>query len=215
MSIPLYVDLSFPIRGTVVPRDHGYALYGALSRALPCVHGADWIAIHGIAAKQADSNLTLERMGRLRIRVPSERLGELLALTGTTIEVAGHPIEIGVPTIHPLVPAAILDARLVVIRLTGGIPKPFDNEAFERRFLAESRRQLAALGATGELVISGRQSLRVGGQRVIGCSVRVGGLSSEDSIKLQIGGIGGKRTMGCGVFRPARIKQRQQIQQAA
>jgi CRISPR-associated protein Cas6 len=207
MSTPLYVDMSFPIRGTTIPRDHGYALYGAVSRAIPSVHGANWIAIHGIAAKQADTNLTLERAGRLRIRVPSDRIGELLALAGTSIEIAGCALEIGAPTVHPLVPAAILDARLVVIRLTGGIPKPFDNELFERRFLAEGRRQLVALGVAGELVISGRQSLRVGGQRVIGCSVRVGGLSSDDSIKLQIDGIGGKRTMGCGVFRPARIKQ--------
>ena len=213
MGITMYVDMSFPIRGTTVPRDHGYALYGALSRAIPAVHGADWIAIHGIAAKQADATLTFERAGRLRIRVPSDRIGELLVLAGSSIEVAGHRVEIGVPTVHPLLPAAILDARLVVIRLTGGIPKPFDNEAYERRFLAEARRQLAALGTTGELVISGRQCLRVGGQRVIGCSVRVGGLSSDDSIKLQIEGIGGKRTMGCGVFRPARIKQ--QILKAA
>ena len=213
MNTTMYVDMSFPIRGRTIPRDHGYALYGALSRVLPSVHGADWIAIHGIAAQQADANLSLERAGRLRIRVPSERIGEMIALAGTSIEIAGHSVEIGAPTVHPLVPAAILDARLVVIRLTGGIPKPFDNEVFERRFLAEAHRQLAALGATGELVISGRQSLRVGGQRVIGCSVRVGGLSSDDSIKLQIEGIGGKRTMGCGVFRPARIKQ--QIRKAA
>ena len=213
MSTSLHVDLSFPVRGKSIPRDHGYALYGALSRAIPSLHGADWIAVQGIAAKQADAKLTLERDGRLRIRVPSARIGELLALAGASIEIAGHLVEIGAPTVHPLVPAAILDARLVVIRLTGGIPKPFDNVAFERRFLAEARRQLAALGTTGELLISGRQSLRVGGQRVIGCSVRIGGLSSDDSIKVQIEGIGGKRTMGCGVFRPARIKQ--QIAKAA
>ncbi len=213
MNTALYVDMSFPIRGETIPRDHGYALYGALSRALPSVHGADWIAIHGIAARQAHANLTLERAARLRIRVPSDRIGELLALAGTSIEIAGRPVQIGAPTVHPLVPAAILDARLVVIRLTGGIPKPFDNDAFERRFLAEARRQLATIGVTGDLVISGRQSLRVGGQRVLGCSVRVGGLSADDSIKLQVEGVGGKRTMGCGVFRPARIKQ--QIRKAA
>ena len=70
MSTPLYVDMSFPIRGTIIPRDHGYALYAALSRAIPSVHGADWIAVHGIAAKLADENIILERAGRLRIRVP-------------------------------------------------------------------------------------------------------------------------------------------------
>jgi hypothetical protein len=36
--------------------------------------------------------------------------------------------------------------------------------------------------------------------------VRVLGLSADDSLKLQICGLGGKRTMGCGIFRPARIK---------
>jgi hypothetical protein len=77
--------------------------------------------------------------------------------------------------------------------------------AIDRRFLAEARRQLAERGIRGELELSGRLSLRVAGQRILGHSVRVLGLSSEDSLKLQIHGLGGKRTMGCGIFRPVRI----------
>jgi CRISPR/Cas system CSM-associated protein Csm4 (group 5 of RAMP superfamily) len=38
--------------------------------------------------------------------------------------------------------------------------------------------------------------------------VRVLGLSPDDSLKLQIHGLGGKRTMGCGIFRSARIKMK-------
>ena len=94
-----------------------------------------------------------------------------------------------------------------MIRLTGGVPKPFDRNAFETRFLAEAHRQLIAHEIRGDLELSGRDSLRVGGRRVIGYAVRVLGLSPEHSLKLQSVGLGGKRTMGCGLFRPARIRE--------
>lgn len=44
MSTSQYVDIAFPARGRTVPRDHGYALHGALSGWLPIIHGADWLA---------------------------------------------------------------------------------------------------------------------------------------------------------------------------
>lgn len=206
------VDVAFVVTGQTVPREHNYALYGALSRAMPQVHGCDWLGIHGIAARQLGERLDLGRGGRLRVRVPAARIPEMLTLVGRELDVAGNVVRVGNPTIEPLVPAAVLDARIVVIRLTGGLPKPFNREVFEARFLAEAQRQLAEVGVTAELAISGRQRIAVGGQRVVGCSLRAGGLSAEHSIALQTAGIGGKRTMGCGIFRPARIKQaRQQV----
>lgn len=209
-----HVDLAFPIRGRTVPRDHGYALYGAMSRLVPGVHGASWIGIHGIAGKLANpEELTLEPMGTLRVRVPTDKIGELLALAGATLDVSGRRVEVGAPSVHPLTPVAALDARLVVIRFTGGISKPFDREAFDKRFVAEAQRQLVKHEIRGDLELCGRQSLRVSGQRVIGHSVRVLGLSPDDSLKLQILGLGGKRTMGCGIFRAARVKVK--VKQAA
>jgi CRISPR-associated protein Cas6 len=205
MNLHSHIDLAFPVLGRTIPRDHGYALYGALSRLIPAVHGATWIGIHGIAAKLArPEELALEPMGMLRIRVPTEKIGGLLALAGATLEVAGRRICVGAPTVHALIPAAALDARLVVIRFTGGISKPFDREAFDKRFIAEAQRQLLEHEIRGDLELCGRQNLSVGAQRVIGHSVRVLGLSPDDSLKLQIHGLGGKRTMGCGVFRPSR-----------
>jgi CRISPR-associated protein Cas6 len=210
MADVTYVDLSFPVRGNTIPRDHSYALYGALSRAVPSIHQADWIGIQAIAARLAGperpEHLTLEPLGRLQLRVPAAKLSVLIGLTGTRLEIQGHPIELGAPTVQPLVPAATLDSRLVVIRLTNGVPKPFDQAVFDQRFVAEAQRQLLKHEIRGDLELCGRQRLTVGGQRVLGHSVRVLGLSAEDSLKLQIHGIGGKRTMGCGIFRPARIK---------
>ncbi len=35
------VDVAFPVQGHEVPYDHGYPLYGALSRIVPAVHQTD------------------------------------------------------------------------------------------------------------------------------------------------------------------------------
>lgn len=202
-----YFDLAFPVRGKTIPLDHSYPLYGALSRAVPAIHKAEWLAIQPIGARLAAPGLlSLQPLGTLRVRVPAERIPLLVSLTGAHLDIAGHPVELGAPTVNALVPAATLDARLVVIRLTNGVGKPFDRKAFDDRFVAEAHRQLAKHGISGALELCGRQRITVGGRRVIGHSVRVVGLSADDSIKLQIHGIGGKRTMGCGIFRPARIK---------
>lgn len=40
MSIPTHVDVAFPVTGTTVPLDHGYALYAALCHRLPALHEA-------------------------------------------------------------------------------------------------------------------------------------------------------------------------------
>lgn len=203
------IDLAFPVRGRTIPSDHAYPLYGALSRAIPAVHKADWIGIHGIGGKLLDTGeLAIDSRGVLRVRVPPHQISTLLGLAGTTIEVGGQSIEIGAPTVHSLRPVATLDARLVVIRLTGGVPKPFDRNLFESRFVAECQRQLVQHGIRGDLELSGRNSLRVGGRRVIGYAVRVHGLSPDHSLELQSCGLGGKRAMGCGLFRPARVRER-------
>lgn len=209
MNLLSHIDLAFPVRGRTIHRDHSYALYGALSRLLPEIHGASWIGIHSISGKPVNPDeIALEPLGTLRMRAPTERIGQLLGLVGATLEVAGQRLELGAPKVHALTPVATLDARLVVIRLTGGLSKPFDRGAFDQRFVAEAQRQLAKHGIRGDLELCGRQSLSIGGQRVLGHSVRVLGLASEDSLKLQIHGIGGKRIMGCGLFRPVLIKSK-------
>ena len=47
------VDLAFELVGQQpIPADHGYALYGALSRVLPAVHRDNGVAIHPIGGQQ-------------------------------------------------------------------------------------------------------------------------------------------------------------------
>lgn len=208
MNEPTHVDLRFPVRGATIPLDHGYQLYGALSRAVPDVHGADWVGVHTIAARLAGPDmLSLHPQGALRLRTPIGRIQQLLGLAGQQLDIGGSTVSVGAPSIHVLEPADVLDAALVVIKLTGGVKEEgatFDVERFRTRFLAEAERQLQRHGIAGAIEIRGRRSLRVGGRRVIGHALRVSGLRAEHSLHLQVVGLGGKRTMGCGIFRPAR-----------
>jgi CRISPR-associated protein Cas6 len=205
-----HIELQFPVRGRTIPRDHGYALYGAISRTVPELHGVDWLNIGGIGAKMSGPGmLSLNEPGTLRIRIPVERIATVIALAGRQLDIAGRPVVLGAPTIAPLVPAASLDARLVYIRLTDGAKgeaATFSADEFSGRFLAEAKRQIAKHEITCTLDLRGRDEFRVGGKRLIGYAVLATGLSDVDSLKLQVAGIGGKRTMGCGVFRAARTK---------
>ncbi|MGH9961803.1 MAG: type I-MYXAN CRISPR-associated protein Cas6/Cmx6, partial [Pyrinomonadaceae bacterium] len=83
-------------------------------------------------------------------------------------------------------------------------------------FLSAVRKQLAAVGVVGDVHIDStrdqhglersRRVLHIKDRSVIGYAVSVSGLSDDESVKLQVIGLGGRRRMGCGVFVP--IKHR-------
>lgn len=206
MIPPTHVDLAFPVRGTTVPLDHGYALYAALSRCLPAVHQVDWLSVHPIGGKPLGQQvLALGRGSRVTLRLPVERIGMVLPLAGAILDLLGSKLVLGPPNVRPLEAAPSLDARIVVIKLTNAPEKgngSLDVEAMRERFVVEARRQLGELGIAQPFEITGRRSIMVRGRRVIGFSMRVTDLDPEASIRLQIEGIGGKRAMGGGVFRP-------------
>lgn len=207
------VDISFPLTGDRVPRDHGYALYGALSRAVPALHGASWLAVHPLGGKLVDkSTLALSKAARLRLRMPVERIGEVMPLVGASLEVNGAAIRLGAPSVHPLAPSASLDSRLVIVKLTA-VPtrdhpelarRSLDRPAMNSRVERELTRQLEKLNIAIRPELRGHGRMIVGGRSVIGYSVRVQGLDADASLRLQEHGLGGKRRMGCGVFRPTR-----------
>jgi len=209
---PTSIDLCFPLQGaaaTTLPQDHGYPLYAALSHVLPALHECRWLGVHPLSGQPDGSGGLVLTKPQLRLRLPLDRLREVLPLAGRRLSLLSRPFTLGAPIIHALAPAATLDARLVLIRLTQLPQKDgaTDRPAMEAAFLAEAHRQLAALGVTDATVtLQGCRSIEVKGQRLRGFSVRVAGLSADDSLALQASGLGGKRAMGCGIFRPTRFK---------
>jgi len=207
------VDVAFALAGDAVPVDHGYRLYAALCAAVPELHGATWLAVHPLSGTPTDpGTLALRNPASLLLRLPAERIPDVLPLSGRTIEVAGARLTLGAPKVSALVPASSLDARLVILKLTGAPRREnqelgrrsLDSGAFAERYSAELTRQLAELDIPSMLELCGRRSMTVGGKRIIGYSVRVSALSAAQSLALQTNGLGGKRRMGCGIFRATR-----------
>jgi CRISPR-associated protein Cas6 len=212
------VDIGFRLTGKEVPADHGYSLYGAVSRHIPWTHdpAQEALGIHPINGRLAGNRLLhLTPSSRLTFRLDSDHIRELLPLAGEELDLDGHKLRVGVPTTYTLKPAATLRCRLVT----------FKHRMEPETFLAKAQEELTKLSIkgtpglalrTGAKSLEGREeltadrspfirrTLRIHDKNVVGYAVMVQGLSADESLKLQEHGLGGRRRFGCGIFVPVR-----------
>jgi CRISPR-associated protein Cas6 len=194
------INLSFPVIGTELPADHNYRLYAAISKQFPQMHKLEGLAVNtimGIPNKQGKISLTCR--SRLVLRLPVEAIAHVYPLAGQTLDVGGYPIQLGNPELQTLKPVDSLRARIVNIK---GYNEP-------EPFLCAAHRQLQALDINANIGIPAndkgepkRLTLKIKNHTVVGFGVVVSDLSPDDSVKLQVHGLGGKRRIGCGVFYP-------------
>lgn len=207
VDVQSFVDVAFPLRGRLAPSDHGYALYSAICRLIPEAHEGRWLAVHPLPGRRADGVLMLPTRPFLTLRVHGKDLARLLPLSGQTLELGPHALHVGTPNVFALRPASDLVARQVMIRLTH-TPRTaegaLDKAGMAQAYQAELDRQLERLGVRAGIELGARREITVQGRRVLGFTVRLRGLSEEDSLRVQTLGLGGKRAMGCGVFGPLR-----------
>ena len=196
-----YVTVHFPVQGRQLPADHGYALYSAITRQLPSLHGMPWLGIElisGVLWREGIIVLPV-RGATLRLRLPANYYGHIIPLAGRRLDISGHTIRLGIPIARPLLPSASLYARIVTIK------KFTDAESF----LDAARRQIDVLGLAANLELptdeQGRPRRRIvtiQGKHVVGFSLAAHNLNDDDSLHLQSVGIGGRRAIGCGHFNP-------------
>jgi CRISPR-associated protein Cas6 len=199
LSLP-YVELSFRVMGQTLPADHGYGLYSAIAHRCPEIHGLESISIqtvYGIPDRKG--KIYLNQKSRLRIRVSIDQFSMFYSLAGRNLAIGGHQIQLDVPQIFTLQSSSQLRARIVTI-------KGFQESEL---LLDAVNRQLQILGIAGKANILlnpdgevDRKTIKIKRFSVVGFGVEVRDLSKQDSIKLQVCGLGGKRKMGCGVFVP-------------
>jgi CRISPR-associated protein Cas6 len=196
-----YIAVHFPVQGRQLPADHGYALYAAITRQLPSLHGQPWLGLEFLSGVPWREGIIVlpTRGASLRLRIPADRYGHVLPLAGRRLDLSGHTIRLGIPIARPLQPASSLYARCVTIK------KFTDAEPF----LDAARRQLDALGITATLELPldeqgrfRRRILTIKDKAIVGFSLATHNLNDEDSLRLQSTGIGGRRSMGCGHFNP-------------
>ncbi|MDE0219875.1 MAG: type I-MYXAN CRISPR-associated protein Cas6/Cmx6 [Spirochaetaceae bacterium] len=206
------LDVLFRVIGAEVPADHGYALFGAISRILEregdgWMHGNTSVGLHTIRGSPGvPGRYLLGERARFGLRLPAELVPRVLMLAGKSIELDGCRLRIGVPQTRALLPATTLHCRIATTR-NGHAPARFD---------AEIARQAAALDLHGRILRvplrapdgaardPSRRVVRIRDKRVIGYALLATELTAHESIRLQEHGLGGRRRMGCGVFVPFR-----------
>lgn len=198
------VDVSYGLVGRTLPVDHAYALLEALSRVLPWLPEQEGAGVHAIyvAASQngwfrpddgTDGVLQISRRTRMTLRLPGARVPDARTMTGTTLDIAGHALTVGEPTVRRLVPLPTLFARAVAC------PREQSEEGFLQQTAAELRR----LGIRPRKLLCGRVGevhTPTGG--IFTRSLLVADLTPDESLALQRHGVGPDRKLGCGLFVP-------------
>ncbi|MCK6511257.1 type I-MYXAN CRISPR-associated protein Cas6/Cmx6 [Myxococcota bacterium] len=208
------VEMVWSAHGTEIPADHGYPVYGAVSRHVPWVHENKEASILPLTGQPIGNRLlSLSKDARFRVRVPYEGVAEMYRLSGKRLDLNGYSVRLGVPELSLLRASRSLYSRLVVIK----------GYTEETAFLEAIQRQLTDMGVLEaspsiplrtpfdverlrqkgfEPSLTCRRTLRVKNKEIVGFAVRVDNLSDGSSILLQAAGLGGKRLFGCGCFVP-------------
>jgi len=191
-----FVDVAFSLKGKSLPLDHGYGLFGAVSRVLPAVHeqpGWGLFPVHG--KRTGPGVLSLLPSSMLTLRIPASRIGDVLGLFGKTLEVDGQAVVVGIPRVFPLQSRPALQSRFVTIKKFHESPE---------EFAAAVRRQLSATGVSDKaaVAIGPRRVIKVASHTIVGFPVALDGLSPDESLRVQGEGLGGRRHMGAGLFLP-------------
>lgn len=198
------VDLAFRINCPTLPLDHAHALSSSLLEMLPWLEDEEYAAIHLIHGATSGNGwfrpedvknelLHLSKRTRMRLRLPKHRLDDARVLIGKTLDIAGHPLEIGKSEVFLLSSLSTLFARYVVA----------DETQDESQFLKETARSLQSIGVSSRKLLGGiTHSLGFPGGAVFTRSLMVAELEPEQSVRLQQTGLGEGQTFGCGIFLP-------------
>lgn len=210
MKMTPTINLVFPVQGDVLWADNNYRLYATLCRICPQLHDLQGLAINTISGiSDRQGKITLTPYSRLYLRLPVSAIELVYSLAGQKLNIDGYEITLGNPELQTIQPCYSLKARLVTIK---GYTEPME-------FLQACQRQLQQLEIQANIGIPAnekgepkRLTMKINKSNrsytIVGFSVVVSDLSEEDSIKLQIHGLGGKRRLGCGVFYPnIRVKK--------
>lgn len=186
------VDVAFPLQGHALPRDHRLALAQAVSAVLPWLADDPQAAVHPVKLVHGSGEpALLSARSRLVLRVARERAAGLQALSGRTLQVAGHELTLGEPQLRELLPHTTLYAHFV----DAGV-------ADEAAFLAAVGAELQRLDVSCHRVCGREQEWQGPQQALHGFSLMLHGLRAAAALRVLEQGLGAHRLMGCGVFVP-------------
>ncbi len=197
-------DLGFRIecRGGLTV-DHAYALYEAISRALPWFETEPDVALHTLHGAESgngwlrpykeDELLYLSKRTRLRLRLAKPRFEDAMVLEGQTIDIGNCSIKINKPALRTLSTQTTLFTRSLAL----------GNTQNEHEFLHQATKMLNAKGIHPQRMMGGRQHvIKTPDKTLYARSLMIVDLAFDESIELQRTGLGTKQKLGCGIFLP-------------
>ena len=198
------LDVAFKIDCPTIPLDHAYSLSSALLQRLPWLQDEAHAGVHLIHGATSGNGwfrpenvetelLHLPKRTRMRLRVPKRRLQDVQALSGETLDIEGHPLEVGKSELFMLSSLPTLFARYVVSR----------EELDETAFLEAAAERLRQLNIPCRKMLGGiTHTMKFPDGPVFTRSLMVADLEPEQSVRLQQIGLGSGRIHGCGIFLP-------------
>ena len=129
----------------------------------------------------------------MRLRVPRKRLQDAQTLSGQSLDIEGHPLEVGNSDVSLLSSLPTLFSRYVITR----------EDLDETQFLEAAAGELKALDILCRKMLGGiTHTMKHPDGAVFTRSLMVADLEPEQSVRLQQVGLGEGRTIGCGLFLP-------------
>jgi CRISPR-associated protein Cas6 len=201
------VDLVFRISCRHLPLDHAYALSQALRTRLPWLDDEEQAGIHLIHGAESGNGwqrpedtdnqlLHLSRRARMALRLPKHRIDAARELSGRTLDIDGHALDVGDAKVKLFSTLATQFARYVVV------PDAIAHED-EQRFMEYAAAQLRELGIGVRKLLCGRaHAIRHPNGDLYTRSVMLADLEAEEAVLLQQQGLGKHKKLGCGLFLP-------------
>ena len=196
------VDLHYKIDCKQVPTCHAWELSQALYQALPWIKDEAEVGIHQIHGATSGNGwerppdgelIYLSKRTRMQLRVPTSRIADANELTGKTLDVAGHSVNIGNMTTKQIDPFSTIFARYIVV--SAGMS--------EDDFLQWVVADLASRGIEARKLLCGMgHAFEANGEKIETRSLMIADLDKPASVVLQEVGIGPHRHLGCGIFVP-------------
>lgn len=195
------LDIVFDIACKSLPVDHAYALFAALSRELPWLDTEANAGVHPIHVAESGNGWTrpekpgdllhLSRRTKLTLRLPKTRVAAGKQLIGKTLDVGGFALSIVGATTRPLNAIHTIFSRYIAI----------DTADDESEFLHQVATRLGTMGIKPQKMMCGR-AVHIGTptETIHARSLMLANLSLDESIRLQLHGLGPGRQLGCGLF---------------
>lgn len=193
--IPHMIDLQFDLAGTTIPADNAQLLFEELLRLLPWIGeepGTGIQHLKGAETNSGDATLNINRRTKLFMRVPKTRLDDMQKLTGQTLDIAGHALQIGSFKSRAFSPFGNIYAHFVD---TGSTT--------EEQFVQDVMNELDGhFQLRCGFICGKRQTLQSATGPLFGYSLMLHDVPPHKSLQLQDEGMGRNRLLGCGIFIP-------------